>query len=96
MGKCTWAKGLPCRFDLPGLPQDSSLPWGRAAIASDFTAAKSLFQLAMLSFQDAQKHFTLAEHASRHCEIALQINNLYRCELGSMHHLNENIITYAP
>ena len=45
------------RFDLPGLPEDSSLPWGGAALAEDFTQARKLFQLALQKFQEAQKFF---------------------------------------
>ncbi len=67
------------RFDAAkGLSELSTLPWGDAALAQSFEAARELFNAAMPRFNKALQHYQLDGWVTEHVNIQFEVSNLYR------------------
>lgn len=63
---------------LRNTPDISSLPWGADALAASFEEARELFNKALPAFKAAMEHYQLDGWVTEHCNILMEISNLYR------------------
>ncbi|KAK9844215.1 hypothetical protein WJX81_008232 [Elliptochloris bilobata] len=70
---------LPDDLRLPtlGLPDPTTLPWGAAALATDFEGARDLFNTAMRHFRAALAGLPLDGEVTAHVDTLLHISSAY-------------------
>lgn len=73
-----------CRFDTLQLPAPEDLPRGEDALASDFDAARTLFNSALPHLREALAYYKLEGWVSEHVNIIMDISNLYRWGSGHL------------
>ena len=68
-----------CSFHTLDLPDPASLPlWGRDALATSFEQARDIFNAGMLRYKAALEHYLLDGCVTEHCNIVMEISNMYR------------------
>jgi hypothetical protein len=72
------------RFDRLQLPAPEDLPRGEDALASDFDAARALFNSALPHLREALGYYKLDGWVSEHVNIIMDISNLYRWGSGHL------------
>ncbi|GFR52201.1 hypothetical protein Agub_g14740, partial [Astrephomene gubernaculifera] len=75
---------FPDYLRFPGLavPSPDSFPWGPAALASNFEAARELFNTGMPYFKSALSYYQLDGWVTEHVNILMDMSNMYRCLAG--------------
>ncbi len=68
----------PRRFPGLPLPAPDTLPWGPAALAPTFEAARELFNAAMPRFKAALSYYLLDGWVTEHVNILMDMSNMYR------------------
>jgi len=69
-------------FEELALPAPDKLAWGAAALTSSFEGARELFNSSMTHFKAALTFYELDGWVTEHCNILMDISNLYRCLAG--------------
>ncbi|KAG2428764.1 hypothetical protein HXX76_011465 [Chlamydomonas incerta] len=75
---------FPDYLRFPGLavPSPDSFPWGAAALATTFDAARELLNTGMPYFKEALAYYQLDGWVTDHVGIIMDMSNMYRCLAG--------------